>query len=852
MKHVYIRSLAIACAVALTARAVAAPQPRTKPVDGADAVLAERFCEMGQNLLRTRALSAPLFQRTEALLEAASRLNPNEARYPRLRAEALLQLKDSDGALAALGAYRKLEPDDRGAQVQSIDLFVSRMETADAKIAYLRDLLNKKPIPSEVRAHAAVRCARLLVEKSQPTEAQSMVEQAIRLNPHSLEALKLRYELVMTDRPPLERVGSMLAMLRANPAQPLVVGALADQLADVGLIEQSLSWYSFGSGLSQRMGVPMSSAMAVSYAAELFIGDQDAPAGTLTGAVLQADPHNIDAWFLKLAIDKSSGNTDAFAKTSHGALNAIANRIAVVRAAAGDLTATTRPIDAPGDPNLAEPSETIKNIQENKAELLPEYRRALGDLAWLQLYYLRQPEIAEKTVAALKSLADETDPVVARLEGWLFLIQGKKDEAKVKLSAVSQSDPLGALGLLEIAAKDESAKQQTDSLARKLLSDNPSGLLGGVLWGALRGRAVTIIPTTAGDAIKEELEKFPTNWLRIIDTPHEFYALRGEPIDVVHAFGQPMMARITVHNVGEHPLTIGPDGVLHQDLWIDAHLRGVAQQAFPGVAYERLTRRLVLRPGESTSQVIRVDQGALGQFLTGTPTIAMQVFATVLTNPTFTQHGLSAAPGGYRVQFLKLMERDGYPLTGEKAKQAVYAMLASNDAADQMCALELLATYTFLIRKNLEAQDKMKSVSAEFTERVGRHTNNSNASVRSWAAYLLALLATPEEQPRYVRELARDELWQKRLLALAALRTLPEQVQQEIAESLMEDSDPTVNRTARAAIQTLTHPTTSPSLTEPTGTDSLLVPLDAPVTGPATQPGLVVPPATTETDSFSK
>src|SRR5438874_2154248 len=81
-----------------------ATQPANEPDEAAaKANLAERLVGVGQDLLPPpqQEISAPLAAQSAALLQASARLNPNEARYPRLLADADAALADSKGEIDA-------------------------------------------------------------------------------------------------------------------------------------------------------------------------------------------------------------------------------------------------------------------------------------------------------------------------------------------------------------------------------------------------------------------------------------------------------------------------------------------------------------------------------------------------------------------------------------------------------------------------------------------------------------------------------------------------------------------------------------------------------------------------------
>src|SRR5205823_2860260 len=144
------------------------------------------------------------------------------------------------------------------------------------------------------------------------------------------------------------------------------------------------------------------------------------------------------------------------------------------------------------------------------------------------------------------------------------------------------------------------------------------------------------------------------------DQPVTFYTLRIEANQgrVAHAFAEPMIVRVTISNISEFPITIGADGVIRPDLWFDVTFRGVAQQAIPGAAYDRIAREVVLKPHASLSQLVRLDQGQVSQGLASSPFPAMQLIYDVRTNPALTASGV--APGGQIAMASKPIEREPF------------------------------------------------------------------------------------------------------------------------------------------------------------------------------------------------
>jgi len=112
-----------------------------------------------------------------------------------------------------------------------------------------------------------------------------------------------------------------------------------------------------------------------------------------------------------------------------------------------------------------------------------------------------------------------------------------------------------------------------------------------------------------------------------------------------------MLARLTLTNVGKFDVSIGagPAGLIEPDLWFDAQLRGIGQDKFPGLVFDRLMGRSVLRPGESISQIVRIDQGELADRLGRMPVGMLSVDADVVLDPLQSPDGLRIGPGGMLV-----------------------------------------------------------------------------------------------------------------------------------------------------------------------------------------------------------
>jgi hypothetical protein len=444
-----------------------------------------------------------------------------------------------------------------------------------------------------------------------------------------------------------------------------------------------------------------------------------------------------------------------------------------------------------------------------------------ADLAWLELYFAEKPDAAAPWIAALKDLLTTDSVTVTRLDGWLDLLQNRPDQASEKLASIADRDPLASLGLIRLSGKDASAQAQADEMAARLQAQYPSGLVAAMVWSALKGqgREPKLVERPEAADVRAELAKFPKDWMEILNQPTAYYKITAEVLKVAHRYGEPLFGRVTISNITDYDLTIGADGVLHPDLWFDARLGGLANQDFPGVAYDRIARITMLPARMGISQIVRIDQGDLWQTLTANPSVSTQVLVSVLINPVATANGVGPGPAGHRQPFNKAMARGGFPLTQTAVRKRAVAAVESGTPGEKMRNLELLAAYVRLLdaRQNLDAQTR--TVINEFKDLLTRSREDKTPLVAAWGTFLAARLAPPDQRGPLVERLAGDENWPARLLALYVADGTDPAQQAAVAQRLAQgDPEPVVKEYAAATLAYLKNPppATGPT-TAPTG-----------------------------------
>jgi tetratricopeptide (TPR) repeat protein len=774
---------------------------------------------------------------TAAMMRAAMKSDPRDPRYPRLLASAEQQLKDVDGELAALNAYRQLVPEDRVAETRVIELYASKMQTADEKLKYLRGLLGKTSLPVEVRAYLASLCLPLLLDRSND-EAIAMVADGIKLYP--LPALvQWQYQLVARHGTPVERVAGLLELLKSNPIQPLVVDAIARELAGQGMASEAAEWFNIEFNLKGRMGIQSDPQFALDVASELYQAGQTQAAQEWISKVLNVDRDNVAFWFMELTLQRSTGDRTGMVESADMTRDVLQRRWAYVNSKIpnpGGAPLATQPASGhEGDPLVV--------LQKLRAAHDPQLNEAfavtLEDMVWFALFYENNPKSAEPFLHALEQSLPADNVTLQRLQGWYLAETGKETEAHAALAAVADRDPFAAVAVIRLdRAKDP---QHTRDKLRQLLTQYPMGLAAAVIREALISEEAprpTTNPATApavagapaapatapaaapgsnsatADAIRAELQKFPSSWLSLIDQPRLFYTVAAESMQTIVHFGDPLMARVTLTNTSNQDLVIGFGGPISPALWVDAKVSGIAQQEFQAVALDQVTGPIVLRGHGSTSQIIRVDQGPLGELIRQRANGSMIVSGNIMTNPTPFGQGIGPGAGGEYMTFLRSFVREPSELQTAAAQRDLHDDFTNGAANDRIRDLDLMGS--FVAGMDKETDQTIRDSSDLYIHYITKARSDPTPEVAALAGYLAATLPGVPGRADTIDEMLRSAAWQTRLLGLAAARQQPVDVQQRLCGPVAEaDADPIVRSMAIGVMDALKAPASTQPATAP-------------------------------------
>ena len=443
------------------------------------------------------------------------------------------------------------------------------------------------------------------------------------------------------------------------------------------------------------------------------------------------------------------------------------------------------------------------------------YLQTLESLAWVHLFARRDAAAAEPVLAALRALLSDEDVGLARLTGWKYLVTGNNDEALAKFTAVADRDPLAALGMVQINLTDPAKRDAALARARKLLADYRSGVMGATLHAALHPVGIPIAAPPAADALKAALDNFPAAFVDIIDNPQRFYILRGDPRHVSHRFGEAVLADVTLRNVSDFDLAIGPDGVLKPQVVFDGRLTGVAQKDVPIFLADDLAQVVVLPAHQAMTRTVRMDVATMADALAQQPSAPLDVMFTVTSNPVNTGKQMVPGPAGYRVQFARPVERVATPAGTPEARKALIETATAAAIPDRLAALDAMAAYVRLLANPpagaaTQPDTGAGSIVNELADALRRLASDPQPEVHAWANYLIATSSAGDAAMSGVTALAADADPVARLLAIAAASNLPDRGS-AVAAKLVTDTDPTVRAAAAGLIQaTATPPASRP------------------------------------------
>lgn len=752
-----------------------------------DGLIAERIALIADEMAADPDSPPESLQQSAALLDLARELSPTESRFARSSVDLLLRMGERDRAIDALSALRKLDPADQVTMIQYIDLVSSKMETAEQKLAYLKQVVDAKGVAAEVQSHACTQLMDLYYARAQDAEANEALEFALKLNPQNMEALKAKYRIAAASGVAKDRVKALADLIRASPGDADAMNAMAREADDVGSYESSGVLRLVALQIHTSRGVAPSIDEAINFIGTQLLAGNDPQVSSTLALLLQSLKDDGRIYTFALLYEQMKGErTQADQREnvdmSRGVYLA---QLAGVSQLLNEPDKTEMPATRPAVPMPNVRADVAKLKAEDSRNLTMAYAVALTEQLWFDLYW-KAAEVDDANIEALGQLLGETDPIVVRLQGWKLLQAGKAEEARLKLEAVADRDGFAKLGVIVADRTLGNAEKAREALMQ-MIHDRPTGMIAGYVASLARSMNVTADQTATEQEIGDIISNMRSFVMSVLDNPRGYYLLTAQPSKVSYSLGEPMLATVTILNNGRVPITVCPGGTIDPLFVIDAQVRSTPPQGFPATTRGKFTGAIRLKPSQKITQTVRIDRGNLYGFLRQYPTPLFPMTAFVITNAVPDgEMSFKAGAGGQQSKLGRAFERQSSPLYTEEFRNNALAKLANGTAGERTAMAELFGYLITPLKQqadNPEAQTVSKALEEALKAQI---ENETNLEIKSWMQLSFPVSGSKEEN---ALTLAKSNTILGQVGAMLQARAMAKETRAAVAQAVL-DSNP--------------------------------------------------------------
>ena len=662
-----------------------------------------------QSLVGTKGLHEHQLIQARLLLDLALEFNSNDAQVWRLSMELAHRGGDPKTEFEALRRYCGLRPGDDAAQLKWIMGMVGLRQTLPERMAVVQKFFQgqeTEQFSAALRSRLASYLAQAALETGDTEDFVRYLKDAVTLDRSNPEAAKLATDWLEASGASEDRVGeSLMHQIRADPMNPLPRRRLARILLSQGAYRPAAQQYQ----VTQRL--------AGSAVDERFVYN----------------------WVLSVA--------------GSGEIEEAVQLLAQYEAIRSPRVNSSQPTDGPGPPaglpmDLELLRLAILHQSGQRGRAVGSYQRlasllqkrlkegdddAQADLMWLGLLF-DQEVPTDEALAEFAATRPEGDPLATRLTGWLRLRQGNTDGAQKVLGVwYVHEDPFEAYGLAK--AYQVSGDPRYRSQLQQVVRMAPSNLAGVLAALDLIAEGIDSEPTDIGGRLTRLIDGWPS----MLASPD----LKAQPwwrltVDVEpKRFGylDPISMRLTLRNMTDFPLSLGPDGVVPTDVLAQMTLRrhGGSIGGLPPVA-AGMDRQIQLGPFEAIDVSVRMDYGELGRLFSLNPAEAISLDITAVLDPRIGPNGrvVPSPLGG--ADSVHLIERFATALTMQRVEQWI-AMLSNTEPDRQMKAAALLVRAASALASD-ETEDA-QAVVDRITQAVGHAYPQWNPMMQAWVVRFL-------------------------------------------------------------------------------------------------------------------
>jgi tetratricopeptide (TPR) repeat protein len=556
-------------------------------------------------------------------LELARELTPDDVELARRIVAAAWGTGETEALVEATRALLRLDPSDTVAQLRLITARIARAQTAEERLSLYEKFLGPSGarLDPSVRSRLALDAALLLREQGNDEQFVAMLNRAMTLDGTNKAAAQLAltfYSGRVSD--PVGRFEMMLHLLYADPLDPNVHLAIAQELADHGVMSSAERFHNHAATLYRRSGSIPPGLDMNSLSLRWQIYGPESTLGVLNkslGTMREQAQARYDA---QIEMDV---NPDELVDPSEVRIDLEKEKVRIISAmAAGDeetVAAAMKDMQA----SVGYAIEQLMNLETrpqgySEADAL---NQGLAMSIQLQIYRFWtgvDEDVAVEDTQLLHDKAGKFAFMLNPIDPWLLLHEEKYEDVIARVEELGQmggrlAHIARALALEKLGRKDE-AREILFGLAR---SNGLAPSSAWARWYAIKNLGEQGLRTESADGIEALANDVPRFVDDMIADTSSFMSFRIEVLENPTRVNMPWHVRIRLRNLSPVPLSLGSDRPINSRVLLQPHrdnnVEYFFKELFPEVV--ELNRRLRLEPYESIDATISVDLGASGMIL---------------------------------------------------------------------------------------------------------------------------------------------------------------------------------------------------------------------------------------------
>ncbi|HOQ04730.1 MAG TPA: hypothetical protein PKY88_05920 [Anaerohalosphaeraceae bacterium] len=521
------------------------------------------------------ALDPQLTSAQEMLLKVAASAGANPNDYSRSVRDALRQYIDERANLAIVTG--------------GVEYLLGRLQTRLEREMLLGRLIgtygNKNPaVVSELSTHLAL----LEMERADTATAFQRLQYAYSLNPYNMLAFSKMAEISQDAVPQGLLTIQLRRTLEMNPLDVRAARAYADILRQVQLYESACQAYQYCADLYGYLNPGQQLPGELLLPWSLCALQSEKTASQCVVLAEQARTEGREDLMLEAAAGMALMR---MGQTEKGRV-----RLETAgRKAAGQIRA--------GD-------ESVKVLPEQLSWfysfVLPDSEQAL---AWGHEAISRRPDSPQARVLFAYALAQN----------------GQEELARQYLEQADENDPVALFTQAVFLLKENNREAALVPL-KKIVQMGPETLVAWRAQEVLKVNGSEYLPAFSPAEILQHLkaefgDEVTPKFLPLSKMVRVKLRMSGSE----YPYGSEMPATVVIDNIGPRLLVIGPMGMLHGDIRIDAEVRGDLVQSFPSLVRFPLRPSLPIRPGQHAAVTVELMTGPLRRLLRTYPQASVEI-----------------------------------------------------------------------------------------------------------------------------------------------------------------------------------------------------------------------------------